>query len=69
MPTDLRVSVRRQFDRLRKELAVATGYVAALQDERSRDTNWPMTCWMDERRGNGLSRVLLACSGACGAGR
>ena len=33
MATDLKVSVRRQIDRLRKELAVATGQVAALQDE------------------------------------
>ena len=33
MATDLKVSVRRQLDRLRKELAVATGQVAALQDE------------------------------------
>ena len=33
MATDLKVSVRRQIDRLRKELAVATGQVTALQDE------------------------------------
>ena len=33
MATDLKGSVRRQIDRLRKELAVATGQVAALQDE------------------------------------
>ena len=33
MATDLKVSVRRQIVRLRKELAVATGQVAALQDE------------------------------------
>ena len=32
MATDLKVSVRRQIDRLRKELAVATKRVAALQD-------------------------------------
>ena len=36
MATDLKVSVRRQIDRLRKELAVATGQVAALQDEIKR---------------------------------
>ena len=36
MATDLKVSVRRQIDRLRKELAVATGRVAALQDEIKR---------------------------------
>ena len=33
MATDLKVSVRREIDRLRKELATATGRVAALQDE------------------------------------
>ena len=32
MATDLKVSVGRQIDRLRKELAMATGQVAALQD-------------------------------------
>ena len=32
MATDLKVSVRRQIDRLKKELAVATGQLAALQD-------------------------------------
>ena len=36
MATDLKVRVRRQIDRLRKELAVATGRVAALQDEIKR---------------------------------
>ena len=36
MATDLKVRVRRQIDRLRKELAVATGQVAALQDEIKR---------------------------------
>ena len=36
MATDLKVSVRRQIDRLRKELVVATGRVAALQDEIKR---------------------------------
>ncbi|MDE0102096.1 MAG: hypothetical protein OXN89_06935 [Bryobacterales bacterium] len=36
MATDLKVSVRRQIDRLRKELAVATGQVAALKDEIKR---------------------------------
>ena len=36
MATDLKVSVRRQIDRLKKELAVATGQVAALQDEIKR---------------------------------
>ena len=36
MARDLKVSVRRQIDRLRKELAVATGWVAALQDEIKR---------------------------------
>ena len=34
--TDLKVSVRRQIDRLREELAVATGQVAALRDEIKR---------------------------------
>ncbi len=33
---DLKISVRRQIDRLRKELAVATGQVAALQTEIKR---------------------------------
>ena len=36
MATDLKVSVRRQIDRLRKDLAVATGHVVALQDEIKR---------------------------------
>ena len=36
MVTDLKVSVRREIDRLRKELAVATGQVAALQAEIKR---------------------------------
>ena len=36
MATDLKVSVRRQIDRLRKKLAVATGQVAALQEEIKR---------------------------------
>ena len=36
MATDLKVSVRRQIDRLRKDLAVARGQVAALQDEIKR---------------------------------
>ena len=36
MVTDLKVRVRRQIDRLRKDLAVATGQVAALQDEIKR---------------------------------
>ena len=33
MATDLKISVKRQIDRLRKKLAVATGQVAALRDE------------------------------------
>ncbi len=36
MATDLKVSVRREIDRLTKELAVATGQVAALRDEIKR---------------------------------
>ena len=36
MATDLKVSVRKQIDRLKKELAVATRQVAALQDEIKR---------------------------------
>ena len=36
MATDLKLSVRRQIDRLRKELAAATGQVAALRDEIKR---------------------------------
>ena len=36
MATDLKVSVRREIERLKKELAVATGRVAALQDEIKR---------------------------------
>jgi hypothetical protein len=36
MAADLRVSVKRQIDRLKKELAVATGRVAALQEEIKR---------------------------------
>ena len=33
MATDLRVSVKREIERLKKELAVATGRVAALRDQ------------------------------------
>ena len=36
MATDLKISVKRQIDRLRKELAVATGRVAELQEEIKR---------------------------------
>ena len=36
MSEDLKVSVRRQIDRLRKELDVATGRVAAIQEEIKR---------------------------------
>ena len=36
MATDLKVSVKRQIDRLRKELAVAAERVAALRDEIKR---------------------------------
>ena len=36
MAADLRVSVKRQIDQLKKELAVATGRVAALQEEIKR---------------------------------
>ena len=36
MATDLKGRVRRQIDRLRKELAVATGQVTALQAEIKR---------------------------------
>ena len=36
MATDLKVSVRRQIGRMRKELAAATGRVAALRDEIKR---------------------------------
>ena len=36
MATDLKVGVRREIDRLRRELAAATGRVAALQDEIKR---------------------------------
>ena len=36
MATDLKVSVKREIDRLRKELAAATGRVAALRDEIKR---------------------------------
>ena len=36
MATDLKVSVRREVERLKKELAVATGRVAELQDEIKR---------------------------------
>ncbi len=36
MATDLKVSVRKQIDRLKKELAVATRQVAALQEEIKR---------------------------------
>ena len=36
MAADLKVSVRKQIDRLKKELAVATGRVAALRDEIKR---------------------------------
>ena len=33
MATDLKVGVKREIDRLRKELAAATGRVAALREE------------------------------------
>ena len=36
MALDLKVSVRRWIDRLRKDLAAATGQVAALRDEIKR---------------------------------
>ena len=36
MAADLKVSVKRQIDRLRKDLAAATGRVAALRDEIKR---------------------------------
>ena len=36
MATDLKVSVRKEIDRLRKDLDTATGRVAALQDEIKR---------------------------------
>ena len=36
MAADLKVSIRKQIDRLKKELAVATRQVAALQDEIKR---------------------------------
>ena len=36
MATDLKISVKREIDRLRKELAVATGRVAELQEEIKR---------------------------------
>ena len=36
MATDLRVSVRREIERLRKDLAAAAGRVAAIQDEIKR---------------------------------
>ena len=36
MAEDLKVSLRREIDRLRKELAAATGKVAALRDEIKR---------------------------------
>ena len=36
MATDLKVNVRREIDRLGKELAVATGQVAALREEIKR---------------------------------
>ena len=58
MATDLKVSVRRQIDRLRKELAVATGQVIALQDEiKTHELVYGM---LDGRKtGNGPSRVPL----------
>ena len=36
MAADLKISVKREIDRLRKELAAATGQVAALRDEIKR---------------------------------
>ena len=36
MAADLKISVKREIDRLRKDLAVATGRVAAIQDEIKR---------------------------------
>ena len=36
MSKDLKVSVKREIDRLRKDLAVAAGQVAALQEEIKR---------------------------------
>ena len=62
MATDLKVSVRRQIDRLRKELAVATGQVAALQDEIKRhELVYDM---LDGRKTGGRSRQGRSTVGA-----
>ena len=61
MATDLKVSVRREIERLRKDLAVATRRVAALQDEIKRHEL--VYSMLDGRRTGKRSR-----RGRCGAG-
>ena len=59
MATDLKVSVRGQIDRLRKELNVATGQVAALQDEiKSHETGISPAGWTKDGK-NAPGEVLL----------
>lgn len=54
MATDLKVSVGRQIERSRKELAVATGQVVALQEEiRRHELVYDM---LDERKTGKRSR-------------
>ncbi|MDE0105654.1 MAG: hypothetical protein OXN89_25020 [Bryobacterales bacterium] len=56
MAENLRVSVRRQIDRLRKGLAAATARVAALREEKE-GTNWSTKCSMAWRPVNALNKV------------
>ena len=62
MATDLKESVRREIDRLTKELASATGRVAALQDEIKRhELVYDM---LDGRKTGTRSRRVLSGVGA-----
>ena len=58
MAENLRVSVRRQVDRLRKDLAAATARVAELREEIRRHENWSPRCSMAGRPVNALSEIV-----------
>ncbi len=62
MAEDLKVGVRREIDRLRKELAVATGKVAALQEEIKRHET--VQDMLDGRRTRKRSRQDRSGAGA-----
>ena len=70
MATDLKVSVRRQIDRLRKELAAATGQVTALRDEIKRHElvydmlNGPNAGKRSRRRGSEVGALRRGPRGA-----